>query len=97
MGDIVVELNYRVGFCREKLGEEKSAIYAYARAAEHRDKANAYRLSALARSAALYESRKDYPKALAAYKDLIKNATDPEIVVAARERVNELQGAGAKQ
>ena len=95
--DIVVELNYRVGFCREKLGEEKSALYAYARAAEHRDKANAYRLSALARSAALYESRKDYPKALAAYKDLIKNATDPEIVVAARERVSELQGAGTKQ
>ena len=29
--------------------------------------------------------------ALAAYRDLIKNATDPEIVVAAQERANELQ------
>jgi TolA-binding protein len=94
---LAVELNYRVGLCREKLGEEKAALAAYTRATAHKEKDNAYRLSALARSAALYESRKDYPKALAAYRDLIKNATDPEIVVAARERASELQSAGAKQ
>ncbi|HXV14304.1 MAG TPA: tetratricopeptide repeat protein, partial [Candidatus Krumholzibacteria bacterium] len=94
---LAVELNYRVGVCREKLGDEKSALAAYARASAHGDRANTYRLSALARSAALYETRKDYPKALAAYRDLIKNATDPEIVVAARERASELQSGGAKQ
>jgi TolA-binding protein len=94
---LVVELNYRVGLCREKLGDEKGALAAYTRAVAHPQKADAYRLSALARSAALYESRKDYPKALAAYRDLIKNATDPELVVAARERANELQSGGKKQ
>jgi len=90
---LAVELNYRVGVCREKLGKTTSALAAYANAAACREKANAYRLSAIARSAALYESQKDYPKALAAYRDLIKNATDPEIVVAARERASELSAA----
>jgi len=94
---LAVELNYRIGLCREKLGDDKAALAAYARATAHPEKANAYRLTALARSAALFESRKDYPKALAAYRDLIKNATDPEIVVAARERASELQSAGKKQ
>lgn len=94
---LAVELNYRVGWCREKLGADKAALDAYARAVTHKEKDNTYRLSALARSAALYEARKDYPKALAAYRDLIKNATDPELVVAAQQRASELQSAGSKQ
>jgi TolA-binding protein len=86
-----VEVQFHAGYCREQLGDDKGAIAAYAQAAQHPVKADTYRLSALARSAALYEKTKDYPKALAAYRDLIKNATDPELVVAAKERANELQ------
>jgi TolA-binding protein len=94
---LAVELHYRVGVCREKLGSTKSALAEYAIATTCKEKNNTYRLSALARSAVIYESQKDYQKALAAYRDLIKNATDPEIVVAARERASELQSAATKQ
>jgi tetratricopeptide (TPR) repeat protein len=90
-GSALVEIRYRLGLCREKQGDERGAIAAYALAASYNQKADTYRLSAIARSAALHEKNKDYPKALAAYRDLIKNATDPEIVVAAQERANELQ------
>jgi len=91
-----VEVQFHAGYCREQLGDEKGAIAAYAKAAQHTEKANAYRLSSLARAAALYEKSQDFAKALAAYRDLIKNATDPELVVAAKERATELQ-AGSRQ
>jgi len=94
---LTVELRYRVGLCREKLGDDKGALAAYALATQHREKTDPYRLSAVARSAALYEKGKDFGKALAAYRDLIKNATDPGIVVAARERASELEAVGTKQ
>ena len=90
-GATLVEIRYRLGLCREKQGDERGAIAAYALAATYSEKADTYRLSAIAHSAALHEKLKDYPKALAAYRDLIKNATDPEIVVAAKERASELQ------
>ena len=96
-GAALVEIRYRLGLCREKLGDERGAIAAYALAASlTTEKTDTYRLSAIAHSAALYEKIKDYPKALAAYRDLIKNAADPEIVVAAKERASELQ-SGAPQ
>jgi tetratricopeptide (TPR) repeat protein len=95
--DVTVELRYRLGLCREKLGDDKAALAAYAQAAAFTDRSDAYRLSAIARSAAIYENRKEYGKALAAYRDLIKNATDPDIVVAAKERASELEAAGARQ
>jgi TolA-binding protein len=89
-GATLVEIRYRLGICREKQGDDKGAIAAYALAANYSEKADTYRLSAIARSAAIYEKRRDYPNALAAYRDLIKHATDPEIVVAAKERAHEL-------
>lgn len=92
-GAVLVEIRYRLGLCREKQGDERGAIAAYALAASYSEKADTYRLSAIAHSAALHEKNKEYAKALAAYRDLIKNATDPEIVVAAKERANELQSA----
>jgi TolA-binding protein len=95
-GAMLCEIRYRLGLCREKQGDERGAIVAYALAASYNQKADTYRLSAIAHSAALYEKIKDYPKALAAYRDLIKNATDPEIVVAAKERATELL-SGAPQ
>ena len=96
-GATLVEIRYRLGLCREKLGDDRGAMAAYALAAGHTDKADTYRLSAIARSAALHEKHKDYPPALAAYRDLIKNATDPEIVAAAKERAHELLSAAPKQ
>ena len=89
-GATLVEIRYRLGLCREKQGDERGAIAAYALAASYKEKADPYRLSAIAHSAAIHEKNKDWPKALAAYRDLIKNATDPEIVVAAQERAKEL-------
>jgi hypothetical protein len=52
-----------------------------------------YRLSAVARCAALYESRKEYSRALTAYRDLIANARDRELVAAATGRVHSLEAA----
>jgi tetratricopeptide (TPR) repeat protein len=96
-GDQRVEVRFRAGYCHEQNGDDEKALESYALAGKAKDKSNAYRLSALARSAALYEKKQDYPQALAAYKDLIKNATDPELVVAAKERANELESAGSRQ
>ena len=48
------------------------------------------RLSAVARCAALYEARKDFPRALLAYRDIMRNATDPELVAAATDRASQL-------
>ena len=51
-----------------------------------------YRLSAVARVAALYEKRKDYPRAVAAYRDIAQNATDRELAAAAADRASQLAG-----
>jgi len=54
------------------------------------DRDHPYRLSAVARSAALYETKKDFPRALAAYRDIMRNAKDPELVAAAQDRATAL-------
>ena len=48
-------------------------------------------VSAVARLAALYEKVENYKKAVAMYRDLVENANDPELVVAAQERADELE------
>jgi hypothetical protein len=45
----------------------------------------------VARSAALYESRKEYAKAVTAYRDIMKNARDQELVAVAADRVSQLE------
>ncbi len=35
--------------------------------------------------------KSEFKKAIAAYRDLVENADDPELVVAARARVEELE------
>lgn len=95
--DVEVEVQYRIGYCREQLGDIKLALADYNLAAHYAKKSNPYRLSALARSAALHEKNNEFGKALAAYRDLIKNATDPELVVAAKERASELEAAGSRR
>ncbi|HMB71495.1 MAG TPA: hypothetical protein VKU85_19455, partial [bacterium] len=80
----------RIGTSREQLEDEDGAIAAYRKAAGVGARSDAYHLSAVARLAALYEAREDYVRAVRAYKDLIRDAKDPELVAAAKERVEQL-------
>jgi TolA-binding protein len=89
--ELAVELNYRLGLCRETLGDDQNAVSSYKRAIAAEDKADAFRVSALVHCAGLYEKMGKYDMALSAYRDLIQNAKDPELVVAAKERVSELE------
>ena len=84
------EVQYRLGACREKLSDLKGALGAYRQAAQCADPDNAFRLSALARSAVLSEDAGDLAAALAAYRDLMKNASDPQLVAAATDRAAQL-------
>lgn len=87
---LVAELNYRLGACFEKIEQADQALAAYQRAAACKPGDDPYRLSAVARTAVLFEEKEDYRQALTAYRDLIKNAHDPEIVAAATGRASEL-------
>ncbi len=91
---LTIELYYRLGTCREELGEIDLAIDAYRKAMAAEQKKDAFRVSALVRCAALYEQQGNYDKALSAYKDLIQSAEDPELLLAAKERVSELEAIG---
>jgi TolA-binding protein len=91
------ELCYRLGMCRERLGNLDGALRAYQGAVVVEVKSDPYRLSALARTAVLHEQNENYRKAIAAYLDLAKNAGDPEVVVAAKERAKELENVGKSQ
>lgn len=88
---LCTELYYRIGTCSEQLDKTDEAIAAYKKAMGAKNKEDAFRLSALARCAALYEQREQYKQAILAYKDMIKYAQDPELVVAAKERVSQLE------
>ena len=92
-GDLSTELLYRVGTCREQLGEEDAALASYKLAVSAKDKTDAFRLSAVARCAAIHEKNGKYQEALSDYRDLIRNAKDPELVVAAKERAAQLEAA----
>jgi TolA-binding protein len=85
------EIHYRIGLCREKLNDRDGALAAYRKAHGAKDKKDTFRLLAVARTAAIYEEQENYNGALAAYRDLIDNATDPELVVAAKERATQLE------
>jgi tetratricopeptide (TPR) repeat protein len=85
------EIHYRLGAIRERTGDAAGALRAYQKAMDVPDKGDAYRLSALARAAAIYESQGKRDRALAAYRDLIQHATDPELVAAAEERAAQLK------
>ena len=92
--ELAIELQYRLGRCRESLADPDAALAAYRKAAAASDKDDPYRLSALARCASLYETRGERAKAAAAYRDIAKNAPDPELAGAAAGRVKELQAGG---
>ena len=48
----------------------------------------------MARSASLYEARKDWAQAAAAYRDIARNSKDRELADAARGRAAQLAGSG---
>jgi TolA-binding protein len=90
-GAIAVESWYRLGRLREGTHDIDGALKAYARAAQDPDRDQPFRLSAVARQAALYESRREMTKALTAYKDIVRNARDRELAAAAAGRVSQLE------
>ncbi|MCP4573793.1 MAG: tetratricopeptide repeat protein [bacterium] len=88
-----VELNYLAGQCLKDSGDLQGALGAYAASIASPDKTNGFRLSALAHAADLHEQDGDFDGALAAYRDLIEHATDPALVSAAKDRVEQLETA----
>ncbi|HEY3215720.1 MAG TPA: tetratricopeptide repeat protein [Candidatus Eisenbacteria bacterium] len=93
---LAVELHFRLGRVREQLGDPNGALKAYQGAMASPDRSHPFRLSAVARCAALYEAKKDYARALVAYRDIMRNAKDPELVAAADGRISQLE-AGARK
>ncbi len=90
------EVAYRLGKAHEQLGHEDAALRAYREAATAGTRTDAYRLSAVARVASLYEKRKDYARAVAAYRDIAQNATDRELAAAAADRASQLAGSAKR-
>jgi TolA-binding protein len=93
VGERTTELHYRVGSCREQLGDGAGAKQAYRQAIKSGEPADPFRLSALARCAALYEEAGEHKQAIRAYEDLANHAPDAELAAAARERVAQLGSA----
>ncbi|MCD6380581.1 tetratricopeptide repeat protein [bacterium] len=89
--DLETEIYYRLGFCREKTGDPEGALDAYQNSTAGAGEENPFGISALARSAQLYEKRRDYKKALKVYRDIASSTTDPELVLIARDRVSKLE------
>ncbi len=87
------ELKFRVGRCLEEQQKMDEAIRWYLRASQAVDRRNAFRLSAVARMASIYESRSEYLKAMSAYRDIAANSKDRELAQAAAGRATQLQSA----
>ncbi len=92
-----VELHFRVGRALEQQDDLDGALKSYQRAAAAGDRRNAYRLSALARCAAIYETRKDFVRAMTAYRDIAQNSKDSELAAAAAGRASQLESRGVKK
>jgi tetratricopeptide (TPR) repeat protein len=92
-----VELQFRVGRALEQQEDLDGALKSYTKAAASMDRRNAYRLSAVARCAAIYEARKDFVRAMAAYRDIAQNSKDNELAAAAAGRASQLESRGVKK
>ena len=90
---LAIELHYRIGLCAEQGKDTDRAIAEYRKAMAAAEKDDDFRLLAVAHCAALYEQKGDNVKALAAYRDLIQNSKDEELVLAAREHASQLKAA----
>jgi len=96
-GAMSVELLYRVGHSLEQQNDVDGALKSYNRAVASPDRKNPFRLSALARCAALYEAKKDYARAYTAYRDIAQNSKDGELAAAAAGRAQQLQPRATKK
>jgi tetratricopeptide (TPR) repeat protein len=92
-----IEASFRLGRAREQKGDTEGALRAYEVALAGADRDDAYRLSAVARCAVLYEARKEFAKAVSAYRDIMKNASDQELVAVAADRVSQLESRAKKR
>lgn len=92
-----VEINFRIGRALEQQENVDAALKAYRRAATSSDLRNAYRLSALARCAAIYESRNQLVQAMTAYRDIAQNSKDNELAAAAAGRASQLESRGVRK
>ncbi|TMQ48519.1 MAG: tetratricopeptide repeat protein [Candidatus Eisenbacteria bacterium] len=90
---LALEAAFRLGRCREQLHDGPGALKAYQVATQSAERAHPMRLSALARVAALHEARGETTLAVAAYRDIMRNAKDQELVAAAADRVSALAGS----
>ncbi len=95
-GPLSIELLFRLGRVLEAQTREKEALSAYERAAAAPDRKNAFRLSAVARCAFLYEKTKQVVRAHDAYRDIAVNSKDRELAAAAAGRASQLE-AGRKR
>jgi TolA-binding protein len=93
---LAIELNYRIGSCRERLEDADGAISAYRKAVAGTDRAHPFHLSAVARLAALYESQEKYTEAIGLYRDLIRDSKDTQLVEAAEQRVAQLKALASR-
>jgi len=87
------EAAFRLGRCREQLHDVPGAMQAYTVARGCPDLDQPYRLSALARLAALHESRHEFTRAVEIYRDIIHHSKDRELAAAAEDRVTQLSGS----
>src|SRR5262249_27245717 len=90
---LALEAAFRLGRCREQMHDGPGALKAYQQATQCGQLANPLRLSAVARVAALHEARGEKSLAVAAYRDIMRNAKDQELVAAAADRVSALAGS----
>lgn len=90
---LAAEAAFRLGRCREQQGDTTAAVKAYGAATRCPELGQPYRLSALARLAALHEARREYTRAIGVYNDIVANSRDRELVAAASERVTQLSAA----
>ena len=87
------ELRFRVGRCLEEQQKTDEATRWYIRASQAVDRRNAFRLSAVARLAAIYESKREFGKAMAAYQDIASYSKDRELAQAAAGRASQLRSS----
>lgn len=87
---LTVELHYRIGACHEQLEQVDDAIRFYRKAAMSEDHTNPYHISAAVALAGLWEEKGEPIRALAAYRDVLRNSKDEELVAAVKQRVSHL-------
>lgn len=91
-----LEAAYRKGELFSIMGQPDEALRSWEEMVGMSPKANAFRLQALIKLGEEYEKREELAKAVTVYNDLARNASNPQMAQAARERAAGLAKRGAK-